>query len=151
MTLNHHNAMHTRLFDKEYWFKCPKPGCKSSFDREGSLVRHIRIHDNDLDVCMYCPFRYAEPNHYRRHLKRHFGLEDYACDQCDLKFATSSELNRHYQKHEGIIYNCLICKTYEADRQHTIFSHLRTKHANIFGKNVHWDNVKDNVKIITVP
>ena len=142
--------MHTRLVEKECSYKCSKPGCESSFEKETYLVRHHRLHENDLDVCMYCPYRYFEPNHYKRHLKMHCGIRDFACDQCDLKFATIAELNRHYQKHEGIIYNCLVCHIYKADRQHNVFSHLRTKHADIFGKNVHWDSVKHHVKIMTI-
>ena len=139
--------MHSRKFEKEFWFKCPKTGCKSTFDRQNSLQLHLRIHDNDLDMCRYCPHRYVEPAHYRRHLKLHFEIRDFECDQCDLKFATKNELNRHYQKHEGIIYNCLICKKYEADRRHNMFSHLRARHKDILGKSVHWESVKHHVKI----
>ena len=113
-SLNLHRPMHTKLFEKEYWYKCPKPGCKSTCQDSLALDHHVRLHDNDLDVCSYCPYRYVKHYQYTRHLKLHFKIRDYECDQCDLKFVTQTDINRHYQIHEGIIYNCLICKTYEA-------------------------------------
>ena len=113
-SLNLHRPMHTKLFEKEYWYKCPKPGCKSTCQDSLALDHHVRLHDNDLDVCSYCPYRYVKHYQYTRHLKLHFKIRDYECDQCDLKFVTQTDINRHYQIHEGINYNCLICKTYEA-------------------------------------
>ena len=141
--------MHKRRFEKEFWHKCSRPGCKSTFKFQFALDVHNRIHDNDLDVCRYCPYRYVEPAQYTRHLKMHFGIRDYECDQCDLKFATQKELNIHYQKHEGIIYNCLICRKYEANRKNNMLSHLRRVHEDIFGENINWDAVKQHVKINT--
>ena len=139
--------MHTRLFEKEYWYKCSKPGCKSTFRFQNDLDRHYKIHDNDLGVCSYCPYRFVYPTQYTRHLKKHFRIRDYECDQCDLKFLTKSDLNRHYQIHEGIIYNCLICKTYEVNSRSAMEVHLRPKHVDIVGKNYTWNIVKHHVKI----
>jgi len=147
INLNHHSGMHKRRFEKEFWHKCSRLGCKSTFKFQFALDVHNRIHDNDLDVCRYCPYRYVEPAQYTRHLKMHFGIRDYECDQCDLKFTTQKELNIHYQKHEGIIYNCLICNNYEAYRKNNILSHLRRVHRDIFGENINWDSVKEHVKI----
>ena len=73
----------------------------------------MRIHDNDLDLCQYCPYRYEKPSNYTTHLKKHFGIEDFACDHCDKKFPTVTQLNLHHEQHEGIIYYCLICIEYE--------------------------------------
>jgi len=71
-SLNHHKPKHTRLFEKQFWYKCPKLGCNSSFKDQFFLDIHCRIHENDLDVCSYCPYRYADPAQYKRHLKAHF-------------------------------------------------------------------------------
>ena len=139
--------MHARRFEKEFCYKCPKPGCKSSFEGASNLDLHIRIHENDLDACSYCPYTYINKSQYQRHLKVHFRIRDYECDQCDLKFFTKTELNHHYQKHEVIIYNCLICINYEADSQRKIESHLRHKHGDIVGKNFNWGTVEHHVKI----
>ena len=78
----------------------------------------------------------------------HFGIKDFKCDQCDMKFPTKGELNGHYSKHEGIIYNCLICKTYEVNDRRTMDSHLRSKHTNIIGNNFNWGIAERYVKIM---
>ena len=146
-SLNRHKPMHTRHFEKEYWHKCPKPGCKSTFNDLCALDLHCRLHANDLDVCRYCPYRYVKADQYTRHLKLHFGIRDYECDKCDLKFLTKADINRHYQLHEGIIYTCLICKTYYCHSKNNMESHLRVKHTDIVGKNFTWGIVKHHVKI----
>ena len=135
------------MFEKEFWYKCPRSGCKSSFQASYLLDLHIRIHDNDLDICSYCPYRYADPAQYRRHLKTHFQIKDYECDQCDLKFPTGTELNQHYQIHEGIIYKCLICKIYECQNRNNMMKHMRRRHSDIVGKNFNWGIMKPHVKI----
>ena len=144
--LNYHNRMHTKRFDKDFFHKCPKPNCQASFGYESHLMRHIRAHDNDLDKCQYCPFRYIYESDYRTHMKHHFRIKDFKCDQCDQSFDTAHKLNRHYSIHEGIIYDCLICTDYQATRKDTMLMHIRKKHEDVFGKNIHWDTVKTVVK-----
>ena len=139
--------MHTRLFEKEYWYKCPKQSCKSSFKDTHTLHTHCRIHDDDLDACSYCPYRYVDPAQYRVHLKMHFKIRDFECVQCDKRFPTKKDLNRHYQIHEGVVYNCLICETYDTHSKKNIEGHLRLKHGDIVGKHFTWNMVKHNVKI----
>merc|ERR1712131_119767 len=67
-------------------------------------------------------------------------------DQCKKSFNTIYQLNRHYSMHEGIIYHCLICTDYQASRKDTMLMHIRMKHEDVFGKNIHWDTVKTVVK-----
>ena len=145
--MNRHKKVHSRRFDKEFWYKCPKPGCKSSFDREGGLDLHLRIHNNDVRVCIYCPYRYVHYVNYQEHLRAHFEMKDFICDQCDAKFRTIGKLNIHYKKHEGLTYACLICKNYETASKHTAEMHLRRKHADIFGKNVNASDFERHIKI----
>ena len=93
----------TRIFTRALvFFSCGNP-----------RYSHMRIHDNDLDLCQYCPYRYEKPSNYTTHLKKHFGIEDFVCDHCDKKFPTVTQLNMHHEQHEGIIYYCLICNEYE--------------------------------------
>ena len=139
--------MHTRRHDKVFWFKCPKPGCKSSFRFQSDLDEHLRIHNNDVRVCMYCPYRYVKYADYQIHLKVHFAIQEFKCDQCDAKFTSQSQLNVHYTKHEGLTYSCLICKNYEIASKHNAEMHLRIKHADIFGKNVTASDFERHIKI----
>ena len=145
--MNFHNQLHTRLPGKPFCYKCTIPSCHSSFDSDGRLNKHMRIHNNDLDECAYCPYRYAKPYQYEQHLKSHFKIREFQCDQCDLKFSSRGYLNRHYQKHEGLIYYCLICNTYEAATKDSADHHLRRKHADIVGSNFQWDDVRHHIKI----
>ena len=133
--------MHTMRANKFHIHKCPKPNCDSSFACENTLNRHLRIHNNDLDMCHYCPYRYERPNHYERHLKSHFGIKDFECDLCEQKFPTVSQLKTHYEVHEGIIYCCLICNTFEGKKKTTI-RHLKTKHSDILKNQTHWEDLQ---------
>ena len=117
--------MHTMRSEKEFWYKCLKPNCQSTFQYQLELDRHMRIHNNDLQQCQYCPYRYIIQSNYEIHLRKHFGIKDFKCDQCESRFLSQNELNRHYSRHEGIIYCCLICNTYEAISKHNMEMHLR--------------------------
>ena len=145
--MNLHSRMHTRRHDKVFWFKCPKPSCKSSFRDQSLLNDHLRIHNNDARVCLYCPYRYVKYVDYQAHLKVHFAIREFKCDQCDAKFTSQSQLNKHYQIHEGLTYSCLICNTYETASRHAANLHLRAKHADIVGKNVNSSDVERHMKI----
>jgi len=146
--LNYHARMHSRKFEKEYWYKCPFPSCKSTFRFQFHVDIHKRIHENDSKVCSYCPFRYVEPSKYARHLRQHFGIKDFECDQCDASFFSQGDLNLHKHQHEGITFTCLICKNYETHTKNKVERHLRTKHADIVGKNFSWGMVEHHVKVI---
>ena len=69
--------MHTKRSENNFWFKCSKPNCQSTFPYQGLFENHMRIHNNELDKCQYCPFRYIEPLRYKEHLNKHFRIRDY--------------------------------------------------------------------------
>ena len=123
---------------------------KASFEYERHLLKHIRAHENDLDKCQYCPFRYINESDYRTHMKHHFRIKDFKCDQCNKEFPQISELNKHYQIHEGILHRCLICNDYEAKHKISICSHLRRKHADVVGLNMNWDIIQTFIKTETL-
>ena len=139
--------MHTMCSNRSFFYKCPRLNCQSSFSNEAKVKEHLRIHNNDLDSCQYCPYRYVFSSNYRDHLNKHFRIKDHKCDQCGLAFTSKGILDRHYSKHEGILYCCLICNEYETGRKNTMEMHLRTKHSGLLGKNIHWDAVKQHVKL----
>ena len=146
--LNLHARMHTMQSDKQFWYKCPKTTCSSSFESENKLKRHMRIHNNDLTKCQYCPFRYVQSNQYTNHLRTHFGIMDYKCDQCDKAFASNGELNKHYAVHEGIIFCCSICKLFKTTSKASITRHFRQKHAEKTGINIFWQDVQKFIERI---
>jgi len=69
-SLNYHGQMHTMRSENNFWYKCLKPNCQSTFKDQSLLDHHMRIHNNELDKCQYCPYRYAKPGHYNDHLNK---------------------------------------------------------------------------------
>ena len=139
--------MHKLRSENNFWYKCLKPNCRSTFKVQYDLEQHMRIHNNELDQCQYCPYRYVKPSDYRNHLCKHFRTAQYKCDECSLSFSSRNSLIQHLSIHEGIIYSCLICKKYETARKNTMAQHLRSKHSDVLGKNIHWDSVEEYVKL----
>ena len=138
--------MHKRLPNKMYLYKCPKVNCEASFPGEWKLNLHVRLHENNLHNCQFCPYRYAQDVHYIPHLKNHFRIQDYKCDQCGKKFNTLGHLNLHCEIHEGIIHCCLICKKYEAKTTNTMAKHLKNRHREVLGKSTQWEDIKQFTK-----
>ena len=96
---------------------------------------------------LYCPFKYIVPYDYQHHLRRHFEIKDFKCDQCGKLFISNIYLNKHYAIHEGIIYNCLLCEGYTASSKNSMNNHLRRKHSGHVGKVFTWESVEKFVKI----
>ena len=144
--MNRHKLIHTNKFENNFWYKCLKPNCQTAFARQGSLDIHMRIHNNELDKCDYCQYRYVQAPDYRNHLNKHFRIKDHKCDVCGLTFTTKKSLVQHSLMHEGIIYCCLICKTYETGSKHTMKTHMR-KHTDLLGENIKWDSAMEYVKL----
>ena len=124
--------MHKKRDEGTAILKCPKPNCQSSFDNQWKFDFHLRIHDNDLENCQYCPFRYTFENHYAAHLRKHFGITDYKCDQCGRFFSKRYKLKNHIEMtHEKKhIFNCDLCdKSYNCISN--LNKHKRTTHERI--------------------
>ena len=139
--------MHTKRSENNFWYKCLKPNCQTTFQTSLKLKIHMRIHNNELNNCHFCPYRYIKPGDYTNHLNYHFRIEDETCDHCGLKFSTKKALAEHSSIHEGILYCCLICNKYEMERKLLIKNHLRREHSDVLGKNINWDSVKKYVKL----
>ena len=139
--------MHSMRSECNFWYKCLKPDCHSTFQYQSNLDSHMRVHNNDLDSCQYCPYRYVFPSRYKDHLNIHFRIENHKCDYCGKIFSKKAVLNQHLTVHEGITYCCLICNSYEVQMKKTMKMHLRRKHSDLLGKNINWDSVKNYVKL----
>ena len=139
--------MHKLRSENNFWYKCLKPNCRSTFKVQNDLENHMRIHNNELDQCQYCPYRYVNPSDYRNHLGKHFRVTIHKCDECGSTFSSRKNLRDHLSLHEGIVYCCLICKKYEISSKGAIRHHFRDKHSDVLGRNIHWDSVRDYVKL----
>ena len=146
--LNYHARLHKRIYgNKTYWHKCPHEDCDASFQFEKSLKTHLRSHNNDLDNCQYCQFRYIVYLDYYKHMKQHFRIKDFKCDKCDFESTSKWDLNRHYRIHEGILYSCLICNDYKSPIKQPLYDHLKRKHGEIVGQQITWDSVQKFIKV----
>ena len=139
--------MHKMRTGNNFHYKCLKSNCQSTFQYQSLLNIHMRTHNNDVDNCQFCPYRYVRRKDYNDHLSRHFGIKAYKCDHCSLRFFSKKAMVEHSFAHEGITYHCLICKTYKSTRKSGIKSHLRHRHSDLLGTNINWDSVKQYVKI----
>ena len=145
--LNLHRPMHKKRSDNNFLYKCSKPNCQSTFRDQYLLNEHMRIHNYEVNYCQYCPYRYVKAVNYTEHLQKHFRTEEHKCSDCGSTFLTNSGLVEHSALHEGIIYSCLVCRSYESRSKHSIKYHLRNKHSDLLGKNINWDSVKKHVKM----
>ena len=61
------------------------------------LRRHYqRVHLKEKRFeCDLCGLRTFKKQHIEEHLKRHFKIKDYHCDQCPSAFTTGTELKIH--------------------------------------------------------
>ena len=135
--------MHKRRSNRLFPNKCPIVNCHSTFKSVVSLEIHLRYHNNDIDECQYCPYRYIDPKCYQLHLRNHFRIKDFKCDQCDRSFCDIGQLNNHYSRHEGINYCCKLCDLkYVASNKNMMTTHLRKKHGDTVGENVNWEAVQ---------
>ncbi|WRT66343.1 uncharacterized protein IL334_003298 [Kwoniella shivajii] len=88
-------------------FKCPVPGCGSTFTRHFNLKGHLRSHNDERPYkCLYdgCPkavVGFARQHDCKRHMLLHEGLRPFECEGCGKKFARLDALTRHHKSEQG--------------------------------------------------
>ena len=70
-----HEQMHKVRSENDFWYKCPISNCQSTFQYQCLLEPHMRIHNNELNECQYCPYLYVNPPDYKDHLNKHFRIK----------------------------------------------------------------------------
>lgn len=113
----------------ENFFSCQRPNCKATFPTNSQLLRHERIHDNQVFRCVFCPYVSTRPAHLIDHQRMHFETRDFSCGICHKAFKTASMLNEHVRlQHETdeAQTKCPLCERIGHRRR--IRSHLADKH-----------------------
>ncbi|KAG8701258.1 hypothetical protein FRC08_004195 [Ceratobasidium sp. 394] len=86
-------------------FKCPVPGCGSTFTRRFNLRGHLRSHTEERPFV--CEWPNCNKGFARQHdCKRHYALHNakpnqHVCDGCNKTFSRTDALNRHLRSDGG--------------------------------------------------
>ena len=83
-------------------FKCPIPGCGSTFTRHFNLKGHLRSHAEQKPyTCKWpgCQKGFARQHDCKRHEQLHLNIRPYPCEGCKKNFARMDALNRHCKFH----------------------------------------------------
>ncbi|KAL1405538.1 hypothetical protein Q8F55_009176 [Vanrija albida] len=88
-------------------FRCPVPGCGSTFTRHFNLKGHMRSHNDErpykclYDGCAKATVGFARQHDCKRHMLLHEGLRPFECEGCGKKFARLDALTRHHKSEQG--------------------------------------------------
>ena len=117
---------------------CDRGDCKRQFRSNTELELHLRLHDNNLLRCFFCPWTGAKGDKLAQHVNHHFKFRPINCSSCNETFYTANHRKVHEERyHEKIIdrYQCNFCtfKHYTMDgiRFHKIKNHAVEKIGNV--------------------
>jgi hypothetical protein len=75
-----HIASHKKANDGQYGsieYACDRGNCKKRFPNLWKLVVHLKIHDNILIKCHFCPWTGVKMANRDRHFDHHFGIRQH--------------------------------------------------------------------------
>ncbi|XP_026118687.1 LOW QUALITY PROTEIN: zinc finger protein ZXDC-like [Carassius auratus] len=114
-------------------YRCPNPGCSSTFDTRQKLKIHLVLHTEDQRPfkCTVegCDWSFTTLYKLKRHLQSHDKVRPYKCEweNCGLRFTTVYNLKAHVKAHN--LENAFICEVVCSERFHTatrLTNHQRT-------------------------
>ena len=93
-------------------FSCDRGNCGKRFNCQSELKEHLKIHDNIVHKCHFCPWTGVQSQTLVDHLNHHFEIRPFPCRFCEKKFFVSSERLSHERIiHEKIqhVHKCGSC------------------------------------------
>lgn len=97
-------------------FQCVS--CDASYDRQYSLIRHIRQHHNEsgntdkhnIPSCKICSFSSLNSYVLKNHALTH-SLKSFKCEECQISYSRNDVLKRHRLNYHTteILYQCKSC------------------------------------------
>ncbi|XP_052067907.1 zinc finger protein 567-like [Mytilus californianus] len=110
--------------------------CKKSLSNKTNLLRHISLHDENLNESHVCPFcnRMFKYHRYLMHhiTYMHNGQEKEECLICHAKFTKKTSLQRHMDLHTGEsvqkkILKCEVCgKRFKGGKELMVHTRIHT-------------------------
>ncbi|XP_016370368.1 zinc finger protein ZXDC-like [Sinocyclocheilus rhinocerous] len=95
-------------------YRCPQPGCSSTFDTRQNLKIHLVLHTEDQRPfkCTVegCDWSFTTSYKLKRHLQSHDKVRPYKCEweNCGRRFTTVYNLKAHVKAHDQ--ENAFICE-----------------------------------------
>jgi len=120
-----HSKYRTHLADH---FPCLKPNFKAAFSIRSNLMHHEKVHNNEVNKCVFCPYRNSYQPQLIKHRRMHFNTRNYKCEICQADFTTQNTLSLHQARmHEmSETTKCPLCN--RVDNRYRIKTHLHDTH-----------------------
>ena len=93
-------------------YVCDRAECGKSFPYQTKLDLHVRLHDNNLLRCLFCPWQGAQEDNLQKHINHHFKFRPMSCSFCNASFYSTSNRKDHEDRfHEKMNdrYKCSLC------------------------------------------
>ena len=111
---------------------CNRGDCQKTFSNQILLDIHLKLHDNNLINCHYCPWRGTKHADLIDHMNHHFLIRPFKCSFCASSFYVVDTRN----KHETDVHE-RISNRYQCDKCPFI-THSRSI-CNTHKRNHHWN------------
>ena len=110
---------------------CDRGSCRRGFGDQITLDRHLRIHDNNLIYCYFCPWGGVRTDQFLMHMNHHYHFKPVKCPFCEKTFYDKNHCKVHQERlHDKIDdrYKCKLCDfvTYE---NVLYYRHQRASHS----------------------
>ena len=109
---------------------CDRGNFGKTFRFESELRMHLRLHDNTVTKCSFCPWKTSNQTYLQQHFDHHFKTPKFKCSKCDRSFYIKNNLDHHFETTHEIIkdkYKCKICD-YKTNSRSYFCHHLRRNH-----------------------
>lgn len=84
--------------------------CAATFETNSDFYEHYTVEHNYRVICKFCFHTLNNMRNLKEHMKRHFDLFKFSCQECDKGFYTKREYNSHYNnRHKEFMESCKIC------------------------------------------
>ncbi|KAJ0181017.1 hypothetical protein K1T71_003102 [Dendrolimus kikuchii] len=116
-------AAHQKSHSTTTYFTCSK--CGKQFKFAYALKTHLSVHENGKYSCHICQKVLKQKRTWAAHMRRHYNIYNYSCDECGNTFITIAELINHRKRHDkNKTLECHVC-SYKTNTKKNLTLHLK--------------------------